>query len=99
MIKLRQTDGKVAEVEGQLFTGILDMNGTEIFVGDTVRFTDKWEWWRCQFGGGWLATQADYEEVLSNDEKYPYEDRIITFPDSYEWLMSGEIQTRWEIVK
>ena len=58
MIKYRQA-GEVVEVEGQLFSGILDKHGNEIWEGGTLRFTDKWEWWRGKFGGGMLATNAE----------------------------------------
>lgn len=96
-IKYRQA-GEVVEVEGQLFSGILDMHGKEIWEGDTLRFTNKWEWWRGQFGGGFLATNADYQEVLHDHVKYPYEERVIELPADYDWLLSKEVQTYWEVV-
>ena len=97
--KFRLPDGgRIGSLIGELSTEIYDRNGQEIFEGDTLRFADKWEWHRGTFGGGWLATQADYQEVLTNHEKYPYEDRTITLPGDYEWLLSKEIQTYWEII-
>jgi hypothetical protein len=92
-------NGEVKQVEGQLDSGVVDRNGTPIFEGDTLRFENKWEWWRGLFGGGMLATRADYEEVLNDHVKYPYEDRLISLPDDYEWLMSREIQSYWEVIK
>jgi len=99
LFKFRMPSGRIDELLGELFTGVLDKNGEEIYEGDTLRFTNKWEWWRGQFAGGMLATEADYNEVLTNHEKYPYEDRVITLPEDYAWLLSKEIQSYWEIVR
>jgi hypothetical protein len=63
---------------------------------------DSWingKWYRGRFGGGILASEDDYQEVLKNHEKYPYEDRVIELPKDYEWLLMGEIQSYWEIVE
>lgn len=86
-------------VFGDLDSGVKDRNGDSVFAGDTLRFVDKWEWHRGKFGGGWLATQSDYNEVLNDHEKYPYQDRVVELPKDYDWLLSSEIQSHWEIVK
>lgn len=95
MIKYRQC-GEFVEVDGQLFSGVLDKHGNEIYEGDTLRFTDKWEWYRCSVG---LMLNTTYEEILNDHVKYPYEERTIELPEAYGWLLSDEVQTYWEIVK
>lgn len=98
LFKFRMPNGRVDELLGELFTGIMDKNGAEIYEGDTLRFVDKWEWWRGRFAGGILASEADRNEVLTNHEKYPYEERTVELPADYEWLLSSEVQAYWEIV-
>ena len=92
-----RVNGTTHQVEGQLDTGIVDRNGTPIFEGDTLRFTDKWEWYRTRIFKMALQgkTVGERREWL---DQQPFEDRIIEIPECYSWLLSGEIQTHWEIV-
>jgi hypothetical protein len=91
-----RVNGEIKQVEGQLDSGIVDKNEAPIFEGDTLRFTDKWEWWRCSLG---FYSPETREAVLNDHEKYPYEERTVELPRDYGWLLSSEIQTYWEIIK
>lgn len=79
-------------------TDIKDRNGNMIHFGDKVRFADKVEW----YGGEYWADVAfgikTKEQALKEIAALPYEERLVESVQDYEWLLSSEIQTYWEIV-
>jgi len=81
------------------YTGLKDKNGKDIYEGDIVRFSDKWEWYRGQWAGGWLATGEIKNEVETNHIKYPYEQRVVEFDEgSFCFATFSEIAVYWEVV-
>lgn len=87
-----------------VYTGKDDKDGEPIFMaigkfgGDRVRFDDKWEWYKSEYG---IKMQfADAEQIVILQQQFddePYEERSITSIDDFEWLLSAEVQSYWKV--
>ena len=96
LITLSKLD--LSKFKMQQFTGIIDRNETKIYFGDTLRFADKVEWYR---GGYWSKVSLGImskKQALEEIEAKPYEERLIEENQDFEWLLSSEIQSYWEVV-
>lgn len=82
----------------QQFTGIIDRNKTKIYFGDTLRFADKVEWYRGQYWSKVALGIMSKKQALEEIEAKPYEERLIEENQDFEWLLSSEIQSYWEVV-
>ena len=79
--------------------GIKDRNGKEIHFGDTVRFVDKWEWYRGEWAWKLMGKKGEERKRLEAEyEALPFEERLVENEQDYEWLLSSEMQTYWEVV-
>lgn len=79
--------------------GVKDRTGREICFGDTVRFMDKWEWYRSEWVWKFLGTEGEeYRKLKLEYDNLPFEERKIENVQDYEWLLSSDIQTYWEVI-
>lgn len=79
-------------------TSIVDRNGNKILFGDTMIFADKYEWNKSAYFSKILTGKMTKTEVMEEIQSLPYETRIVDSVQDYEWLLSSEIQTYWEVV-
>lgn len=88
----------LVECKLQQFTGILDRNKNKIYFGDTLRFADKFEWYRNKYWSKVHFGIISKKDALAAIDASPYEERLIENHQDFDWLLSGEIQNYWEIV-
>jgi uncharacterized phage protein (TIGR01671 family) len=94
------------------YTGLKDKNGKEIYEGDILEFTDKWEWYRGEWAPKFIfASEKQKQELRKEYDLLPTHKIVVDMsPEEgvnfstydlgeYRWQVIGNIHENPELIK
>ena len=82
----------------QQCNGVFERNKKKKKIKNNLRFADKVEWYRGEYWSKVALGIMSKKQALEEIEAKPYEERLIEENQDFEWLLSSEIQSYWEVV-